>query len=163
MMSLFDRKRVDRGLNHPWMILLAVLFLFSGPASSGDLPSSGNDSFGNAALQGDLELDVFDGFAVAGEAELAEIRGGESTAVSIQDMQSTVEGNVVSGNVTTGSVNIGEDAFTLPGSPLLSRFLNRFPISEDSSNENTFFPMEPMNSEQIFGLENTHRPKCFAT
>ena len=112
MMSLFDRKRLDRGLNHPWMILLAVLFLFSGPASAGDLAPSGNDSVGNEALQGDFELDVFDGFAVAGEAELAEIRGGESTAVSLQDMRSTVEGNVVSGNVTTGSVTIGDGAFT---------------------------------------------------
>ena len=65
-----------------------------------------------AGLQDDFGLDELEGFSVAGESELAEIRGGEATAISLADMQSNVDGNVVSGNVTTGSVNIGENAFT---------------------------------------------------
>jgi len=59
-----------------------------------------------------FDLGGLEGFAIAGEAELDESRGGEATAINLQDMQSTVEGNVVSGNVTTGSVNLGENAFS---------------------------------------------------
>ena len=46
------------------------------------------------------------------EDELSGIRGGEGTAISLQDMNATVGGNSISGNINTGSVSIGENAFT---------------------------------------------------
>ena len=110
MNSLTRRQATDRGRNHLWMILASVLFLLSGSASANDfVPGQMGDSFG---LEGEFGLGALEGFDVAEESELSEIRGGESTAISLQDMQSNVDGNVVSGNVTTGSVNIGDDAFT---------------------------------------------------
>ena len=112
MNSQARRQATDRGWNHQWMILASILFLFlfSGSAMAGDFGADPmSDSFD---LEGELGLDGLDGFDVVEESELSESRGGEATAISLQDMQSNVEGNVVSGNVTTGSVSIGENAFS---------------------------------------------------
>ena len=113
MKSKLFKQRTDRGWNHRLMVLVAVFFLFSAFTASADEFGADSDPMsGTAGLQDDFGLDELEGFSVAGESELAESRGGEATAISLQDMQSTVDGNVVSGNVTTGSVNIGENAFT---------------------------------------------------
>ena len=107
------KQRTDRGWNHLLMVLVAVFFLFSAlAATADDFGADGDPMSGVAGLQDDFGLDELEGFSVAGESELAESRGGEATAISLADMQSNVDGNVVSGNVTTGSVNIGENAFT---------------------------------------------------
>jgi len=101
---------MDRGRHHLWMILASVLFLLAGSAGANDVvPDQMGDSFD---LEEEFGLGALEGFEIAEESELSESRGGEATAISIQDMQSNVDGNVVSGNVTTGSVNIGNDAFT---------------------------------------------------
>ena len=117
MKSQLSEKQTDRGWNCRKTVLVAVFFLFTGLltgfSAGADEPGANLDPMSDPAeFQGEFGLDALDGFSVAGESELAESRGGESTAISLQDMQSTVEGNVVSGNVTTGSVNIGENAFT---------------------------------------------------
>ena len=109
MKSLFDERYMGRFLNRPWTILIAILLLLSGSAHAEGLP--GEEGTG-LLLEDEFDLGGLEGFAVAGENELAESRGGEATAVNLQDLQSTVEGNVVSGNVTTGSVNLGENAFS---------------------------------------------------
>ena len=46
------------------------------------------------------------------EAALSSSRGGKSAAVSIQDLDASVDGNLLSGTVTTGSVHIGENTST---------------------------------------------------
>lgn len=92
------------------MILVSILFLLSGPASANDF---GADRMaGSFDLEEELGLDALEGFDVVEESELSASRGGEATAISIQDMRSNVDGNIVSGNVTTGSVSIGENAFS---------------------------------------------------
>ena len=58
------------------------------------------------------EDDFLLGLPSVSEDELSGIRGGEGTAISLQDMQASVDGNSISGNVTTGGVSIGENAFT---------------------------------------------------
>jgi len=101
---------MDRGRHHLWMILASVFFLLAGSAGANDVVSGQmGDSFD---LEEEFGLGALEGFEIAEESELSESRGGEATAISLQDMQSNVDGNVVSGNVTTGSVNIGNDAFT---------------------------------------------------
>ena len=112
MMSVFDQQYMDRVWNRPWTILIAVLFLLAGPAQAEDLVLGEEALASSPMFEEEFDLGGLDGFAVAGEAELEESRGGEATAINLQDLQSTVEGNVVSGNVTTGSVNIGENAFS---------------------------------------------------
>ena len=109
MKSLFDERYMGRFLNRPWTILIAILLLLSGSAHAEGMP--GEERTG-LLLEDEFDLGGLEGFEVAGESELAESRGGEATAVNLQDLQSTVEGNVVSGNVTTGSVNLGENAFS---------------------------------------------------
>lgn len=111
-MSVFDRQHMDRAWNRPWTILFAVLFLLAGPAHAEDLVLGEDSAASSSMFEEEFDLGGLDGFAIVGEAELAESRGGEATAINLQDMQSTVDGNVVSGNVTTGSVNIGENAFS---------------------------------------------------
>jgi len=112
MMDVFDRQHMDRVWNRPWTILIAVLFLLAGPAHAEDLAVGEGAVASSPTLEEEFDLGGLDGFAIVGEAELAESRGGEATAINLQDMRSTVDGNVVSGNVTTGSVSIGENAFS---------------------------------------------------
>ena len=110
MNSHIRQQATDRGWHHLWMILASILFLFAGSAGANDVvPGQMGDAFD---LEEEFGLGALDGFDIAEESELSESRGGESTAISLQDMRSNVDGNVVSGNVTTGSVNIGNDAFT---------------------------------------------------
>jgi len=85
-------------------ILLAGSALADGPSPEGADPAS----IGAAASQ----EDPLGGLSAICEDELSDIRGGEATAVSIQDMTATVDGNSISGNVTTGGVDIGSNAFT---------------------------------------------------
>ncbi|HIF99076.1 MAG TPA: hypothetical protein EYQ54_19000 [Myxococcales bacterium] len=110
MNSQTRRQVTDRGRSHRWMILASILFLLSGPASANDF-GAGAEA-GSFDLEEEFGLDALEGFDVAEESELSESRGGEATAISLQDMRSNVDGNVVSGNVTTGSVSIGENAFS---------------------------------------------------
>jgi hypothetical protein len=96
------------------MILASILFLFllSGPASANDFGADRVPGSFDLEEELGLGLDALEGFDVAEESELSASRGGEATAISLQDMRSNVDGNVVSGNVTTGSVSIGENAFS---------------------------------------------------
>ena len=58
------------------------------------------------------ESDFLASLPTVSEDELSDIRGGEATAVSIQDLDASVTGNSISGTLTTGSVSIGENAFS---------------------------------------------------
>jgi len=94
-------------------ILLLIVATGSVQADDGlgGLGVAASDSELNLEAEAD-EIDDLFALAAVAEDELSEIRGGESTAVSLQDLNSTVEGNSISGNVTTGSVSIGENAFS---------------------------------------------------
>ena len=52
------------------------------------------------------------GFAVIEESKLSEIRGGEGSVLSLQDLEAIVSGNTVSGTVTTGDLMISGNAFS---------------------------------------------------
>ena len=58
------------------------------------------------------EDDLLADFAVVGDSELAEIRGGEGTVLNLQDLEAVVSGNTVRGTVTTGDSMIGGNAFS---------------------------------------------------
>ena len=105
--------RASRGL------LLALVCLFgsalSVPARAQDsLPSI--DGFPLEAMGGQVleapEDDLLADFAVVGDSELAEIRGGEGSVLSLQDLEAVVSGNTVRGTVTTGDSTIGGNAFS---------------------------------------------------
>jgi len=96
--------------NRLLVILVAVCLLLPGPAlADGPSPEAVDSA---PILEVTSEDDPLSGLSALGEEELSYIRGGEGTALSIQDMSATVDGNSISGNVTTGGVNIGANAFT---------------------------------------------------
>jgi len=87
-----------------------VLLLPAASLQADDSPPESPDppAIVEIASEGDFLLDL----PSVSEDELSGIRGGEGTAISLQDMNAAVGGNSISGNVTTGSVSIGENAFT---------------------------------------------------
>ena len=92
------------------VILVAVCLLLPGAALADGPSPEGGDS--TSILEITPEDDPLGGLSALGEDELSEIRGGEGTAVNLQDMNATVDGNSITGNVVTGGVSIGANAFT---------------------------------------------------
>ena len=100
-------------------ILLVLCFLLPGSAlaeapslgAAASAPDLAAPTLAAPMLNVESEDDMLSGLSAIAEEELSGIRGGEGTAVNIQDMRATVDGNSISGNVTTGSVNIGANAF----------------------------------------------------
>jgi len=88
---------------------------FVAPASAED-PSLTIDDLALQAMDGlgqeTAEDDVMAGFAVLGDSELSDIRGGEGTVLNLQDLEAVVSGNTVQGTVTTGNSTIGGNAFS---------------------------------------------------
>ena len=110
MMQRATEQRDSKGRNRLLVILVAACCLLPGSAIA-DTPSS-EAADPAPILEPKSGDDPLGGLSAIREEELAEIRGGEGTALSIQDMSATVDGNSISGNVTTGSVHIGANAFT---------------------------------------------------
>lgn len=93
------------------MSLLARCFLLPGSTlqASEARPGSLNSL---SLLEPESGDDFLRGLLALREAALSSSRGGKSAAVSIQDLDASVDGNLLSGTVTTGSVHIGENTST---------------------------------------------------
>ena len=102
--------RESKVWNRLRVILVAVCLLLPGPALADGPSPEGVDS--TSILEITPEDDPLGGLSALGEDELSDIRGGEGTAVNLQDMNATVDGNSITGTVTTGGVSIGANAFT---------------------------------------------------
>jgi len=109
MMNSATEHSSNKGWNRLLVILIATCCLLPGSAFSETPSPEAVDSA--PIVEVELGDDPLEGFAAIQEEELSKIRGGEGTAISIQDMSATVDGNSISGNVTTGSVRIGANAF----------------------------------------------------
>lgn len=113
------RKNNETTRNRLPAILLMLCFLLPGsalaetpsPGATASSPDLAAPTLAAPMLKAGPEDDMLSGLSAIAEAELSDIRGGEGTAINLQDMSATVDGNSISGNVTTGSVNIGANAF----------------------------------------------------
>ena len=110
MVNRATQHRNSKGQNRLLVILVALWCLLPGSALADTPAAEGVDSA--LILEAKAGDDLLAGLSAICEEDLAEIRGGEGTALNLQDMNATVDGNSITGTVTTGGVSIGANAFS---------------------------------------------------
>ena len=110
MVNRATERRDSKGQNRLLVILVALYCLLPGSAIADTPAAEGVDSV--PILEAKPGDDLLAGLSAICEEDLAEIRGGEGTALNLQDMNATVDGNSITGTVTTGGVSIGANAFS---------------------------------------------------